>query len=106
MNLLPHPRFLKRQPGFYTLPPRGVFHLDAALPRETVLLPVAERLRSAAEDAGVEVEVVTGPPNHPRLAVRAFQSTAAPDHADGYALIIAARGIALHYRQAGRLRAA
>ena len=66
-----------------------------------VLLPVAARLQSAAEEAGVELEVVTGPPEHPRLAIRALQSTAAPDHAEGYALRIGARGVTIHYRQEG-----
>ena len=87
LNLLPYPRSLKRQPGFYTLPRRAVLHLDAGLPRDTVLLPMAARLQAAAEAIGVELEVVTGPPEHPRLAIRALQSTAAPDHAEGYALI-------------------
>ena len=35
-----------------------------------------------------------------------MQSAAAPDHAEGYALIIDARGVTIHYRQEGGLRAA
>jgi len=106
LNLLPCPRSIKRQPGFYTLPPRAVLHLDAGLPRDTVLLPLSARLQSAAAASGVALEVVTGPPEHPRLAIRAIQSTAAPDHAEGYALMIGAGGVTIHYRQEGGLRAA
>jgi hexosaminidase len=106
LNLLPYPRSLKRLPGFYSLPQRGVLHLDAGLPRDRVLLPTAERLQLIAEAIGIELEVVTGPAEHPRLAIRALQSTSAPDHEEGYALIIDARGVAIHYRQEGGLRAA
>ncbi|PYJ03046.1 MAG: hypothetical protein DME25_13740, partial [Verrucomicrobia bacterium] len=84
LNLLPFPRSLEREPGFYALPKRAVLHLDACLPRDAVFLPVAQRLGAAAEGIGVTLEVVTGAPEHPRLAIRAFQSTAAPAHAEGY----------------------
>jgi hypothetical protein len=63
-------------------------------------------LQSVAEAIGVELEVVTGLAEHPRLAIRALKSTSAPEHAEGYALIISARGVAIHYRQEGGLRAA
>ncbi len=106
LNLLPYPRSLKRQPGFYTLPPRAVLHLEARLPRDAVLLPIAARLQSATAGIGVRLEVVTGPPEHPRLVMRAIQSPAAPDHAEGYTLHIGAQGITIHYRQEGGLRAA
>jgi hexosaminidase len=105
LNLLPYPRSVERAPGFYLLPKRAVLHLDAGLPRDTTLLPVAARLQAAAEGAGVVLEAVTGPPDHPRLAIRARRSNAAPDHAEGYALMIGAQGVVLHYRQAGGLRA-
>lgn len=105
LNLLPYPRSLRREPGFFRLPPRAVLHLDAALPRDAVLLPVAARLQSAAEAVGTELEVVTGPAEHPRLAIRAWQNTDPPDHAEAYALTIGADGVMLHYRQAGGLRA-
>jgi hypothetical protein len=88
------------------LPRQAVLHLEAGLPRDRVLLPIAARLQSAAEALGVRLEVVTGPPEHPRLAIRAVQSTAAPDHAEGYALVIGAQGVTIHYRQEGGLRAA
>lgn len=106
MNLLPCPRSLKRQPGFYLLARKAVLHLDEGLPQDTVLLPTAGRLQSTAKAIGVELEVVTGPCQHPSLAIRAIQSTAAPAQAEGYALIIGARGVVIHYRQAGGLRAA
>ena len=106
VNLLPHPRELKRQPGFYSLPQRAVLYLEPGLPRDTVLLPIAERLQSAAEEAGVQLEFVTGPTKHPRLAISALRSGAAPAQPAGYALTINARGILIHYRQEGGLRAA
>ncbi|HWI58058.1 MAG TPA: glycoside hydrolase family 20 zincin-like fold domain-containing protein [Bacillota bacterium] len=106
MNLLPYPRSLQRRAGFYTLPAHSVLHLDAALPRDTVLLPVAERLQDAVESLGCELELVTGPARHPRLAIAARQGTQAPEGPDGYALEIDGRGIRMEYRQAGGLRAA
>jgi hexosaminidase len=106
LNLLPYPRSLKRQPGFYTLPKQAVLHLEAELPRDEVLLPVAARLQAVAEGIGVGLDAITGPPEHPRLAIRAIQSTAAPDNAEGYALIIGAQGVTMHYREVGGLRAA
>jgi hypothetical protein len=106
LNLLPYPRHVERRAGFFTLPNRGVLHLEAGLPRDAVLVPVANRLQAAAEAAGVQLEVVTGPAKHPRLAIGAFTSAAAPDHAEGYALMIGAEGITIHYRQDSGLRAA
>src|SRR2546430_13636680 len=99
LHLLPYPGSLKRHSGFYTLPARAVLHLDAALARDTVLLPLAGRLKSAAERIGVQLELVTGPPSHPRLAIRALQSTSAPAHAEGYLLLIGPKAITIHYRQ-------
>ena len=105
LNLLPYPRSLRREPGFYVLPKRAVLHLDAALPREATLLPVAARLQGAAETIGVGLELVIGPPEHHGLAIRALQSNAAPDHAEGYELTIGAQGVTLVYREAEGLRA-
>src|SRR5438477_12379274 len=99
LHLLPYPRSLKRHSGFYTLPARAVVHLDAALHRDITLLPLAGRLKSAAERIGVQLELVTGSPAHPRLAIRALQSTSAPAHAEGYSLLIGPNGIRIHYRQ-------
>lgn len=106
LNLLPCPRSLNRGAGFYVLPTRAVLHLDAALPRDTVLLPIGERLRSAAEAIGVDLELVTGPPRHPRLAISATRSNLAPDHPEGYTLAINSRGVVIRYEEEGGLRAA
>lgn len=106
LNLLPGPRSLKRQPGFYTIPERAVLYLEPALPRATALLPIAARLQTAAEEIGVELEVVTGPTAHPRLAIRAAQSKDAPDNPEGYSLSINAKGVNIGYREEGGLRAA
>ncbi len=105
LPLLPYPRSLRRQPGFYTLPPRAVLHLDAGLPRDTVLLPIAARLQAAAEQIGVKLELVTGPAQHPQLAIRAAQSSLAPAQPEGYRLLIGGQGVTIHYRQEGGLRA-
>jgi hexosaminidase len=105
LNLLPYPRSVSRRAGYYHLSDHAVLHLDAALPRDTVLLPMAERLQAAARDAGVKLELVTGPAGHPRLAVRAVRSPAAPDHPEGYVLRIEPRGVTLEYRETGGLRA-
>lgn len=105
MNLLPAPRLLRRSAGFYTLPRNGVLYLEQALPREQVLLPVANRLREAAVQAGVALEVVTGPEDHPRRAICACRNNSAPERADGYSLDISAKGIVLSYREEGGLRA-
>src|SRR6266446_6406141 len=106
MELLPYPRSLKRQAGLYTLPEHPVLFLDGRLPRETVLLPVADRLQGAAKEAGVNLELITGPAKHPRLAIQALKSDRAPDHAEGYALVINRQGVTIFYREAGGFRAA
>jgi len=105
-NLMPHPRRIKRLPGFFTLRNGAVVHLEASLPRDTVLLPVARRLAEAAEDAGFEFEIVTGPPAHPRQAIRAIQSTLPSANPEAYTLLIEKQGIIMHYRQVPGLRAA
>jgi hypothetical protein len=105
LNLLPYPRSLTRQAGSYILPTQAALHLDAALPRAELILPLAERLKAAATEAGVDLELVTASPDHPRLAIRAFQSTAAPEHTEGYLLEISANGIIIHYRSESGLRA-
>ncbi|SPE59721.1 Glycoside hydrolase, family 20, catalytic core [Verrucomicrobia bacterium] len=84
---------------------RVVLHLDDRLERDTVLLPLARRLQSAAQANGVELETILGPTKHPRLALRAWHSNLAPDHPQGYDLTIDAKGIRLQYREVGGLRA-
>ncbi len=77
----------------------------ADLPRDTVLLPLARRLQSAANAAGAELELITGPAQHPALSFRAQRSDQAPEHPEGYRLEIGARGIILNYRSDAGLRA-
>jgi hypothetical protein len=69
------------------------------------MLPLAERLQEAASRIGVELELVTGLADHPRLAIRAFQSPAAPDEIGSYTLVVGAKGVTIHYRTEGGLRA-
>src|SRR5262249_16885735 len=106
LNLLPYPRSLKRRTGFYNLPDRSVLRLAPELPRESTLLPVAERLNAAAKAVGVNLELVTGPASHPRLAIAAVQNPAASSDPEGYSLSIGSQGIAIEYREQGGLRAA
>jgi hexosaminidase len=80
-------------------------HLDERLPRSRVMLPVSERLQEAARQAGVQLDLITGPPEHPLLAFRAVESSAAPAEPEGYTLIINATGVFLHYRDQSGLRA-
>ncbi len=105
LNLLPCPRSLRLGAGSYTLPKNAVLHLDPALPRDSVLLPVAERLQAAAAEAGVSLELVSGPPRHPRLAIRAARSSEAPAEAEGYRLDVTKTGVLIRYRTEGGLRA-
>ena len=59
---LPHPRSINAQPGFYTLPDRPALHLDVdPVLVMHVMLPIAERLQSAAEAIGVHLELISGP---------------------------------------------
>jgi hypothetical protein len=109
MNLLPCPRFQKRHSGFYTVSERGELHLDGSLPRDTVLLPLAERLQSATAAVGVMTEVVAGPSQRRklpgRLAIRAYQSAGVLKRPGAYELAIGPQGIALKYRDVDGLRA-
>jgi hexosaminidase len=106
LNLLPYPRTLTRHSGSYLLPARATLYLEPSLPRETALLPIAERLQSAARTAGAELELITGPKNHPRLAICALPDNGAPNRADGYTLIISRQGANIGYHDEGGLRAA
>jgi hexosaminidase len=106
LNLLPAPRSARPQAGVYALPDHPVLSLESALPRDSVMLPIAERLRWAGEEIGVDLELVTGPSEHPRLAIRAFRGTEAPDHPEGYALIICKNGVTIQHREVAGLRAA
>jgi hypothetical protein len=78
--------------------------MDPKLPRD-VLLSAATRLQEAGRAAGCELEVVTGPAEHPRLAILALKSSEAPAQPEGYTLNINSRLVTLHYREVGGLRA-
>src|ERR1700722_9228029 len=106
LKLLPYPRSLTRHPGVYLLPAHAALYLEPSLPRETALLPIAERLQSAARTAGAELELITGPKNHPRLAICALPDNGAPNRADGYTLIISRQRANIGYHDEGGLRAA
>jgi hexosaminidase len=101
--LLPCPRFLRQEQGSYTLPARALFQMAEDFPKETTLLPLAERLRVAAAIAGCELAVAIGPA--PKAAIRAHRAADAPAHEQGYALVINREGIRLTYGQPGGLRA-
>ncbi len=105
MNLLPHPRKLRCRSGFFLLPSRPILHLPADLPRDTCLLPLADLLRRAVEFAGADLELVTGPVLHPRLAIVA-QCGSVPAGPDAYTLKIDGRGVQIRYQAVGGLRAA
>lgn len=103
MNLLPAPRVLQRRAGFYPLPSHGVLHFESELPRDQLLLPIASRVREAAAQAGVMLEPVTGPADHPKLVMRVFRDNSAPEGPNGYALDITGKGIILRFRRDGGL---
>jgi hexosaminidase len=105
VKLLPHPRSLRRQAGTFLLPAQSALYLEASLPRDTVLLPLAGRLESAVKPLGVNLELITGSPSHPRLAIRAMPGSSVPVGPGGYALTINARGVSLVYREEEGLRA-
>ena len=105
-QVLPFPRRVKVRPGVFELARQAVVHLPASLPRDTVMLPLAKRLQAEAREAGVELELVTGPEQHPRLAVHAIQSQDGPAQPEGYQLDVGARGVTVLFRDPGGLRAA
>ncbi|MDB6121970.1 MAG: glycoside hydrolase, family 20 [Pedosphaera sp.] len=69
------------------------------------MLPVAERLKAATQHIGVELELITGPAKHPKLAIRASQGGQAPGHSGGYSIVIDGKGIHIHYFDEAGLRA-
>lgn len=105
-ELLPYPRSLRLRPGTYRFPERPVLFLPASLPRDAVLRPVAARLQSALAAWGSMLELVTGPAQHPRLAVAAHQGDPAPAQPEGYRLVIRPQGVTLFYRDEAGLRGA
>jgi hexosaminidase len=91
--------------GHYTIPVHAALHLDASLPRDTVMLPLAARLLSTADEIGVQLELVTGPADHPRLAIRGVPRSIRQRHPEAYELRIDSKGISLFYSGEGGLRA-
>lgn len=106
MNLLPYPRSLRRRAGFFTLPGKAQLYLPPELPRDEVLLSLAERLGAAAASAGVDLEVVTGRPNLSGTAIRARHRLPKRATAEKYDLEIGPKGILISYEDVGGLRAA
>ena len=106
MDLLPCPRSVKRFSGFYELPKNGVLHLPADLPRDTYLLPLAERLKSAAAQAGSQLELVTGLKRHPRLVIQAELHSGARPRTEAYVMRIDFRGVSISCEAKEGLRAA
>ena len=105
LKLLPYPQSLVRQSGTYILPKNPVLYLEPSLPRDTVLLPVAQRLQTGAFVAGADLELVTGPKDHPRLAIQARQGGLSPSRLSAYALSITPRRISLDYQDVEGLHA-
>ncbi len=105
MNLLPYPRSVQLDRGTFKVAPQAALHLPAGLPRETVMLPLAGLLGDAAAEAGIELELITGPQAHPNLAIAASESSKAPAKPEGYSLVINAQGVRLLYHDVPGLRA-
>lgn len=105
LNLLPFPRQVRRLAGHYLIPAQAVMHLEASLPRDTIMLPLAARLISTADEIGVQLQLVTGPAEHPRLAIRGVPRTVLRAHPEAYELRIDSNGISIFYPGEGGLRA-
>ncbi len=106
MNLLPHPRQSSRRSGTYTVPNRAALFLPPDLHRDTELLPLAELVQEAADDNGIELELVTGPRAHPRLAIVAQRRLEKAPGPDAYSLAIGMSGVQIEFFEIGGLRAA
>ena len=97
---------MQRHAGTYLLPAECLLHLEAGLPRDIVLLPVAERLRGAAKEAGVNLELTNSPLKHPSPVIRAVRSDSVPPRPAAYTLTINAQGVSIRFREEDGLRAA
>ncbi len=58
LKLLPYPRALRRQAGFFTLPTRASLHFDARLSHKSILLPIAKRLQAATKPLGIKLQLM------------------------------------------------
>src|SRR5436190_244230 len=83
-----------RGSGTYVLPAHTRFHFDSALPSDSVILPLAARLKFTANVIGIDLELVTDPA-HSRLALRAFPGERAPVQSEGYYLGINSKGVTI-----------
>ncbi len=124
MNLLPFPRSLTRERGFYGFPKGAVLQLGADLQRDAVLVPAIERIRSTMAEFGVELALICHDRGSSRreeapinLRFKIYDLRFEPphagcddlealSHAEGYSLDINAKGVSIQYREAGGLRAA
>jgi hexosaminidase len=88
VNLLPFPRFLKREAGSFLLPRKTAVYLKTDSPATGVLMSLKAQ---ALGD---------------KSAIRAVKSESAPNHPEGYAVTIRKSGIQIHYREEPGLRAA
>ena len=70
------------------------------------MLPLAERLKSAANSIGVQLELATGPRQHLNLAIQAERGSRAPARAESYYLGVDSGGVVIQYRDEAGLRAA
>jgi hexosaminidase len=126
LNLLPHPRSLKIQPGKFILPKRAALCLDASLSPE-VVSSIAKRLQSGAKEIGVELilgsarssrAVLGALAEHPDI-ITLRAANRAPDEApaatrrgacspgsERYSLTISKNGIEIYFRETPGLRAA
>ncbi len=104
LKLLPHPRFVTRQPGWFRLPGRAVLELDATLPKE-LAVSMAARLKSVAREAGVELRART-PAKGIKAAVRMRRNPSLRDHAQAYVLEIGRDGVEVEFGDEGGLHAA
>lgn len=80
--------------------------LEPDLRRPEVLPALGQRILDAVAEAGLRFELVTGPEEHPHLAVRARRSPKAPSGIDGYTIAAGERSVEILYREEGGLRAA
>src|SRR6516225_6864635 len=110
MNLLPHPRHLKRGAGFYQLPRHARLQLDASLPRD-VSRAVFERLQSLLKNIGVQLESERRKPRGGPKVFRSSEITCRPAsggirNAGGYTLEVSSGGVLVEFQQPAGLRAA
>jgi hypothetical protein len=103
LNLLPFPRSLEREAGFFVLPEQTSVFLENEPPQNSGTL---RSLAAAADGIGVLLEFDAETSNNRKPAITVGQSNSAPNNAEGYTLAITKSGIKIRYRQEGGMRAA